>query len=466
MSENQEHRILLVDDEANITKSLNRLLRKEGWRIDTCDNGPSALKLISEADQPFSLIISDQRMPGMSGSVFLEKAAELMPEAVRFLLTGYSDIRAVEDAVNKGKIRRYVTKPWNDEALLSQIRQAIEEVELRRENERLTLLTQKQNRQLYEIGLALEKKVRERTHELKEKSAALESMNIKLERSFLTTVHLLISLIEAGNKVLGGYLRQTGRLSKQVAHKLGIQSNDMEKIEMAGLLHDIGLFGSPESFLQQSETDLTGANLKQYQQHPTFAAISLEAVEKLADVGKLVLYHHERYDGKGFPEGLKGEEIPLGARIVSAVSDYCRIFHYWPKNIQDIMEKAKESHGVVMDSIGVGGVDGLLQSAAEKVLTNSIQKKYDRTVVAALIEVTKDFKARSPKELSRFIPIENLQPGMIIPQDFFLSDGRMLLAQSTVLNDAMIRAIQRLAKIRVVKDSIAVTYQEVAIGEK
>lgn len=458
MNEDHQHRILLVDDEENITKSLHRLLRKEGWRIDACNCGEAALKLVSGADTPFSLIISDQGMPGMSGSEFLEKASEIMPEAVRFLLTGYSDIRALEDAINKGKIRRYLTKPWDDKSLLLNIHQAIEEVELRRENERLSRLTKRQNRQLYDIGRTLEKKVRERTRELKEKSVALEALNSELERSFLTTVHLLLSLIEAGDRVLGGYLRQTGRLSKEVALCLGLKGKDVETIEMAGMLHDIGLFGMPKSFLQQPESDFTGADMRRFKQHPVYGAIILESVEKLVDAAKLVRHHHERYDGKGFPDRLGGDEIPLGVRIVSAVSDYCRIFHYWPKNVQAILSKVDEYQENLMDASVDGSVDTLLQTVAEKVLTDGIRTKYDEMIVLVLIDITRNSAAKLPKLQSRLLPIEHLRSGMVIPQDLFLSDGRMLLAQSTLLDEAKVRAIQKLGKMNMVPDAIAVTH--------
>lgn len=458
MSGEEVHRILLVDDEENITRALKRLLRKEGWRVETRNSGPAALDFISEADEPFSLIVSDQRMPEMSGAEFLEKSTKIMPEAIRFLLTGYSDIKAVEEAVNKGKIKRYLTKPWDDEVILLHIREAIEEVELRRENERLTKLTQKQNRQLYEIGLTLEKKVRDRTRKLKEKSAVLEGMNKKLEKSFRTIVHLLISMIEAGDKVLGGYLRQTGRLSKKVAHHLGLEGGDVETVEIAGMLHDMGLFGMPERFLQQAESDLSPSDLRRFHQHPIWAAHSMGAIEKLADAGKLVRSHHEQYDGKGFPERLKGEEIPVGARIVSAVSDYCRIFTYWPENIQEIIQRAKEKHGFLMDASGTIKADALLQIAAEKVLMDGVRKKYDEGVVLALIAITRESRATSSKQRSRLFPIEHLQPGMVVPQDLLLFDGRMLLAQSTVLDETMIQTIRRMGEMKMIPESISVTH--------
>jgi hypothetical protein len=329
---------------------------------------------------------------------------------------------------------------------------------VRRENERLTLLTRKQNRQLYEIGLTLEKKVRERTLKLKEKSADLESMNRKLEKSFLTTVHLLVSMIEAGDKVLGGYLRQVGKLSKNVATRLGFRGGEVETIEMAGMLHDIGFFGMPESLLQKSESEMNRADLRRFRQHPILAAVSMEPVEKLGEAADLVRHHHERYDGKGFPGKLKGNDIPMGARIICAVSEYCRIWHYWPKNMQEIIGRVRENHGFSMVTSGSKDVDELLQTAAEKILEDGSRKKYDEKVVASIIAITRNSRETLSGRHSRMLPIEHLRPGMVVPQDLLLFDGRMLLAQSTVLDEAMVRTIQKMGEMRMIPESITVMH--------
>ena len=460
MTEAQKHRILLVDDEPAITKSLYRLFRKDGYIIDICDGGEAGLKILSEATEPFSLIISDQRMPGMNGSQFLEKAAVIAPDAIRFLLTGYSDLQAVVDAVNKGKIHRYLTKPWNDEALLLHTRQALQEVELRRENERLTLLTKHQNKQLYELGVSLEKKVRERTQKLIENNAELETLNRKLEDSFSSTVRLILSLVEATNKPMGSYMRHVGRLSKRVALQLGMDEKEVRVIETAGQLHDIGMFGLPEKFMYLFESELSGEELQRYRQHPGFAAISLETVEKFSNMCEIVLHHHERFNGKGFPDGLKGEDIPLGARILAPVSDYCRIMNYWPKSEQVIRKKMKDHYGIPFDIAGIGNVDELLQIAAEKILSDGIHEKYDERIIDVLIRILRKPSRLVSEEKRGLVPLENLKPGMVIPQDLFMNDGRMLLAQSTVLDNATIRSIQKIGQMKMISDAIAVTIKE------
>lgn len=106
-----KHRLLFVDDEVSILKSLKRLFRKEKYEIFIADGGQKALDLIAEVGKPFSLIISDQRMPGMNGAEFLTKAKDIFPRARRILLTGYSDLDAIVSAVNDGEIHRYLAKP-------------------------------------------------------------------------------------------------------------------------------------------------------------------------------------------------------------------------------------------------------------------------------------------------------------------------------------------------------------------
>jgi response regulator RpfG family c-di-GMP phosphodiesterase len=151
-----KHTILLLDDEIPITKSLQRLFRKDGHTILLASSGQEGLDVIKNHGKPVSLIISDQRMPAMTGAQFLEKAKELTPHAVRFMLTGYSDMEAMVDAVNRGEIHRFFTKPWNDHDLLLQVKQSLEQYELTFENRRLTLLTKRQNKALKELNRDLE----------------------------------------------------------------------------------------------------------------------------------------------------------------------------------------------------------------------------------------------------------------------------------------------------------------------
>jgi len=159
-----EGRLLLVDDEENILKSLRRVLRRGQWEIQTAPDGIRGLELFASF-QP-AVVISDFRMPGMNGVQFLTRIKELQPKAQRIMLTGQADQKAIEDAINTSEIFRFIPKPWNDQQLLLTVQSAFEQVQLLAENERLAALTRAQNDELRTLNQALEARVERRTRML------------------------------------------------------------------------------------------------------------------------------------------------------------------------------------------------------------------------------------------------------------------------------------------------------------
>lgn len=150
-----QHRVLVVEDEALIGKAIGRLLEIEKLESVYVDSGESALESLKTADQPFSLIISDQRMPGMPGTQFLEHAKRINPETIRFLITGHSDMQTIINAVNKGAVQRYISKPWKDDEMLQAIQYGIRQYERFLEDKALITLAKKQNAKLYELNCDL-----------------------------------------------------------------------------------------------------------------------------------------------------------------------------------------------------------------------------------------------------------------------------------------------------------------------
>ena len=164
-----KHTILVVDDEVSITKSLHRLFRKEGINVIEATSGPEALDLLQKLERPVSGIISDQRMPKMTGSQFMKEAKKVAPDSFRILLTGYSDIGAIIEALNIGQIHKYITKPWKDNELVLQVKESLKQYELILENRKLNNIVKRQNKELKEINKSLEQKVAERTKEIEQK---------------------------------------------------------------------------------------------------------------------------------------------------------------------------------------------------------------------------------------------------------------------------------------------------------
>jgi response regulator RpfG family c-di-GMP phosphodiesterase len=454
-----EHSVLLVDDEQSIIRSLQRLFRKEKYQVLTASSGQEGLSILSGFDNPVSLIISDQRMPGMTGAQFLEKARILAPDATRFLLTGHSDVKDIIDAVNKGEIHRYLTKPWNDDDLLLQVRSALEAYELKIENRRLNALTAQQNEALTELNQDLERKIRERTLEILMKSQALEEANASLERGFIDTIRLLSSLVETLNPKLGSYLNFVAQLAKQIGQKLGLNKQEQEQIEIAGLLHDIGLLGLPKSMLEKNRADMGEAELKLFDQHPIIGQICLQPVEKLDAVGAIVFSHHENYDGSGFPDGLMGEQIPLGARIIRVVADYTGFIRRWPKNIIEIRQQAVKHLGHSAKNIVTDDTQILIQEIVKQILFRQARHQYDPDVVNKLVQTLEGDQEKNerPEEKSVSISLWFLKPGMKLARELRVRDGRLLLARGSVLNTETISSIQKLAKTILINERLEIS---------
>ena len=456
MALKNEHTLLLVDDEKAITKALNRLFRKEGYRIMTAQSGPEGLEKLQQNDGPVSMIISDQRMPEMNGAAFLEKAKSIYPDAIRYLLTGYSDLEAVVDAVNRGEIHRYLTKPWNDEDLVLQVKQSLEHFELTSENRRLTALTIDQNKKLNELNKGLEQKVQERTKEVFDKNKALEEVNRMLEASFMDSIRLLVSLVEILNPKLGRQMRQVAQLARQVAEVFELEIAELDKIEMAGMIHDIGLLGFPEELMHKEIHQMSDEEGRLYSDHPTIASILLENVEKLSDVGEIVLYHHEYFNGSGFPNGLRGDQIPLGSRIILAASDYCQILSTWPRDLRKLIAYTRRHFDAeIWKSFTVSDdPDTIIEEAAEKKLLMECNQKYDVEVVSALIKKIRENKKIDPTFV---VELNKVKAGMVLMEDLKLNDGRLLLTKGTKLKATSIESIISIGERGLIPNTLTVS---------
>jgi response regulator RpfG family c-di-GMP phosphodiesterase len=451
----QQHTLLFVDDEKSIIKSLQRLFRKEGYDVLTASGGKEALEVLKTNDRPVSLIISDQRMPEMEGAQFLEQSKQFCPDAARFLLTGYSDMDAVIHAVNRGEIQRYLTKPWNDDDLLLQVRQALEHIELQYENRRLVALIAKQNKELNQLNKGLEEKVAQRTQEIQKQAESLKQANRALEQNLKSTIGLLSSLVDTLNPDLGKLMRYVAVLSREIATSLELTGQQIDQIEMAGLIHDLGLLGVPEDIIYKDIATMDDDEFKAFSQHPLIAAVCLEGIENLSEVAKIVLQHHEQINGGGFPNGLRGEEITLGARIIAPVAEYCRIMSTWPKDPKAIAKRAARLLNTSPGQFVIKAPEEMLHLVAEKSLLLGSNQLYDMDIITILLKQANKMLGKDGN--TYYVMYNKLQEGMVLADDLRLKDGRLLLLKGTRLKASSITAIISIAERNLLSTQIHVT---------
>jgi response regulator RpfG family c-di-GMP phosphodiesterase len=408
--------LLFVDDEPNILSSLRRLFRPLGYRVFTAEGGEQGLSILAE--ERVDLVISDMRMPAMNGAQFLEQVRMRSPDTVRILLTGYADVSAIVEAINKGQIFRYVAKPWEDNDIVIGVRHALERQELEREKGRLEALTRKQNDELKELNATLEDKVRARTEELRQAMGLLEQAHDKLKKSFVTSVRVFSNLIEMRESSFAGHSKRVAEMARTIAQKMGLSEGEVQDVFLAGLLHDIGKIGLSDKLLSRPSLTLAGQDRLDFAKHAINGEASLMALEQLHEAAKLIRSHHERFDGMGYPDGLKGSEIPLGARILAVVNDY---------------DAAQ---------IGTLGEKRLSGREALSMLIANRERRYDSTVVDAMAEMVAGPKVKIKRKAEIQTISNELKPGMILARDLYNADTMLLLPKNSVLEERHIEKIR------------------------
>jgi len=288
-------RVLVVDDDDLILKALARILESSGFEA-RCYVSPEEALAHMEADAPV-VVISDYMMPSMDGITFLKHARVRCPSAVRILCTAAEDFRVALQAVNSGEVFRIVSKPWHQQELISTVAQAAEAGRLHRENDRLTAEVQRQNGQLREINLRLEEMVRARTQ------ALLEG---------------LIAALDYRDAETQWHSRRVSLYARRLAQQLGIPEPDLTVVEHGALLHDIGKIGVRDRVLLKPGP-LTTDEWTEMKRHPELGWALLQRVDYLRPASSIVMQHQEKWDGSGYPTGLKGDAIVIGARIFHVV---------------------------------------------------------------------------------------------------------------------------------------------------
>ncbi len=303
-----EHTILFVDDEVNILKALQRLLRAEPLKVLSASRPQEALELLERT--PAQVVVTDQRMPEMTGVELLAAVRERHPDVVRMMLTGYTEMNVAVEAINRGEIYRLITKPWNDDELKATIRQAFDHSDLKREIKRLNQVTREQNFKLQDMNRNLEGKVRERTKQLAEKHQELRT-------AYVQTIRALAEAVDAKDAYTRGHSERVGVYASKIARQMGFAKEFIERVYIAGLLHDVGKIGVRDAVISKPDR-LTPEEYAEIKQHPEIGAKILEPVDFLADVVPCVRHHHEWYDGSrgGYPDRLAGDKIPLPSRII------------------------------------------------------------------------------------------------------------------------------------------------------
>ena len=348
-------RILVVDDEDFIREIICRKLGGSGFDCEAAPNAEDALEKISK--NSYDCVLSDIHMPGMSGVDLLREIKAKNQDLAVILVTGAPDIDAALEAMRLGAYD-HLSKPLNLAALEMTVDRALEKKRLVEENR--------------EYQRNLESMVKERTKQLSD-------ANEDLRRLFTGSIKALAQALEAKDEYTQGHSARVAEESVNIARYLSLPDVEVQRMWLAGYLHDIGKIGIKEAVLNKPGR-LDEEEWSLIQQHPVVAGKILGPIAELSDVIEIVVHHHEHYDGRGYPDGIQGNEIPLGARILTVADAY----------------DALTSRRPYRDALGV--------EEAHRILEEAAGTQFDPVIMRAFLDLKRGV---APSRLEKALDLES-----------------------------------------------------------
>jgi response regulator RpfG family c-di-GMP phosphodiesterase len=328
--------IMLVDDDRLITQTLAVLIKiSMGHQVVIYNSPKEALACKELALGKIDLIISDFIMPEINGIEFLLQAKKIAPETESILLTGYADKENAIKSINKVGVYYYLEKPWNNEELVKIINNALDKKSLSDElKNKLTELkaSSNENRRLYELV---------------SKEYTEEKENIK------SLIILLANLIEAKDVYTDGHTRRVSFLAKKLGEAFSLSQNDIDTLEIVGIIHDIGKIGVAEEILNKPGK-LTDEEFEVMKKHPELGEKICKPISAFDKCLPVIRHHHEKLNGEGYPDGLKGDEISKLTRIVTVVDIFDALYSDRPYRQKLPFEKVK---AIMYEDVEKGRLD-------------------------------------------------------------------------------------------------------------
>ncbi|MFT6328188.1 MAG: response regulator RpfG family c-di-GMP phosphodiesterase [Bermanella sp.] len=410
LSKSPLFRVLFIDDEANILRTMKRIFHGKPFKIVLADSAQKAFEFMQT--NTVHVVVSDMRMPGMSGSEFLAKVAKDFPQTYRIVLSGFADLESTLEVINKGQVHRFLQKPWNNEELIKAVENGIVQYRQVSKNTRLSKLAALQNKQLSTINSALEEQVEQRTKQLK---VALNAS----ERSIVTLKKVVYNLLIISPYFSGAFAKSVSKAAVDIAQEMGVEKKVCEAISFAGFICEIGMVGLDAKVITTPFNKLTPAQQDAFFTQSSKAQLILSPATQLQNVTDIIMHQFEYVSGRGFPNNVAGVDIPIGAKILSVARDYIRY--------------------------RTGKIDGIEHSVVDSLdkLANYSGLQYDGSVINVL---KKQQLAASEDSFDIGRRSHQIQPGMVLAESLFNENDILILRQGHVFDEDSIAKIKALEK--------------------
>ncbi|AXR07898.1 response regulator [Salinimonas sediminis] len=407
----KKYTVLFVDDEPNILRAIKRALFKMDINMVFAESGIQALEALGS--QTIHVVISDMKMPHMSGAELLEQVAQHYADTFRVVLTGFADIDSTIKAVNQGKIHRYLQKPWDNQELINTIEEGLERVKLKDENARLQLLTRAQNKKLKDINLLQEQTIQKRTRQIKAVLSKIEKNHHALEQ-------VLFNVISINPAINGKFAIEVSELAALLATEFDCDKDTVKTTKYAGLICELGCLGlDPEEF-KPAFASLNYQQQKAYLSQTRQAALILAPAHHLQPVSDIIEMQFEHFNGSGLNKKV-AKEIPVGARILAIARDYWRLV-----------------------SGRVTGSD-IAPREAKLEMKKHLNTRYDGEILTLLLESEQIGK---PKYIENSYEARQLKEGMVLGANLYNDSHLLILPEGHVFTSSTIEKLVRFEEER------------------
>jgi len=381
--------ILIADDDPVTLSLLSTQLASWGHAVSQATDGDSAWETVCSS--PMDIVVSDWIMPGLDGLELCRRIREHRQTGYTYLIL-ISAQNSKADIVHglESGVDDYITKPIDMDALRARIGIGVRIVNLER------------------------------------------SLNRKIEiitANHYQTIRMFSQMMEVFDEDLGGHARRTAKLAlKLAALHPDVDQADIPVIETAALLHDIGMVGIPKSILDKRRTEMVNGEQQLYQSHAAMGARIIGEIEIMKPVALLVGMHHEQYNGKGFPDGVAGEDIPIGAQLISAASIYDNMLHRGKIALNHITEHLQRTRGYQLSP----------------------------EVVALLIEINVAQQHEQARKVHEERILDDLKPGMVLAANVYMKTGAFVMSADTDLDDYLIDKLNHYHSIGAISDKVLI----------
>ncbi len=407
MQIDKQYTVLFLDDEPNILRSMKRLFMGRKHKLVLVDDGQKALDFMQK--NPVHVVVSDMRMPNMQGDSFLEQVAKLHPHTYRIVLSGYSDTESILKAINKGRIHRYIQKPWVNETLIESIEEGVEKFKLKAENEHLEIKLKRQNQRLATLNNSLEERVEMRTLQIKNAVRRSEQSNESLKL-------LLSNLLVSVPFISPEFGKRVSEVARSITQILQLDSRQTQDILFSAKVCELGFIGANETIYKQPLMKMSQKHQEAYFQQIATIHHLLADIKPAKFIYDALYYQFIRADGSGYPDKMTFDDMPLSAQVISLSRDFVRL----QEGRYDQEEHTK-------------------QSAFE-----ILEKSADVCYPSKLLDALSSLISKLPQKRHGGLTTKELREGMTLTQAIYNDNDILVMPEGKKLDDLAITKLKDL----------------------